>query len=211
MNDLKNLYAEIKNSIDVRLAEFDAIWERGDDAEIFAEMAFCLCTPQTNAHYGDIAVKALVETGYLWDGHEEQIACILKDSGVRFHKNKANHIVRCRGKYLVSTKEKLEDIMKHTVRESRNSLAMDVTGWGLKEASHFLRNVGFGAGVCILDRHILRCLSDYDVVSAIPKVLTSKLYLDIEEDMVHFAAEVDIPVEALDFVFWYRQKGEIFK
>lgn len=38
-----------------------------------------------------------------------------------------------------------------------------------KEASHFLRNVGFGEDVAILDRHILRNLERLAVIDEIPK------------------------------------------
>lgn len=50
-----------------------------------------------------------------------------------------------------------------------------------KEASHFLRNVGFGENIAILDRHILRNLVKLEVIDELPKTLTPKLYLEIEE------------------------------
>lgn len=50
-----------------------------------------------------------------------------------------------------------------------------------KEASHFLRNVGFGEDVAILDRHILRNLERLAVIDEIPKTLSPKLYLEIED------------------------------
>lgn len=50
-----------------------------------------------------------------------------------------------------------------------------------KEASHFLRNVGFGEDIAILDRHILKNLVKLEVINELPKTLTPKLYLEIEE------------------------------
>jgi len=212
VEDLVQLYNQIKDDIDKRLDEFDVLWDEGSHREVFREMAFCMCTPQTNAKYAWNAVQRLDELDYLENGKFEEIAHILKESGVRFHKNKTKYIMNNRRNFFFDTKDILLKMFNGgDIIQMRNKLAETVVGWGMKEASHFLRNIGHGQKICILDRHILRQLSEYGVIAKIPKLMTKGDYLAIETDMRHFAKEVDIPLEALDMVFWYKAKGELFK
>ena len=74
--------------------------------------------------------------------------------------------------------------------EVRNWFANNVYGMGMKEASHFLRNIGLSDNICILDRHILRNLVEYGVIDKIPKSMDKKAYLNIEREMIKFSKEV---------------------
>jgi len=81
-----------------------------------------------------------------------------------------------------------------------------------KEASHFLRNIGRGDELAILDRHILRGLKMAGVIEEIPVSLSEKLYSEIEKAMKNFALrKMKLPVSHLDFVFWHFFNGEVFK
>lgn len=77
--------------------------------------------------------------------------------------------------------------------------------------SHFLRNIGLGYDLAILDRHILRSLVEFKVIDEIPKSLTPKKYLEIEQKMKRFADHLNIPLAELDLLLFYRKTGEIFK
>jgi N-glycosylase/DNA lyase len=129
---------------------------------------------------------------------------------VRFHNNKAAFIVKNRELFLPGLKKRIDSMLAAGHIPARNLLAEQAFGWGLKEASHFLRNTGHG-GVCILDRHILRKLAEFDVIPGVPPALPRPLYLEIEDKMKKFAECVTIPVDALDLLFWHEAKGEIFK
>jgi N-glycosylase/DNA lyase len=211
MNELQHVYKQIKPDIDNRLNEFAELWENGSNKDIFREMAFCMCTPQTKAQKAWKGVSRLYDLDYFDVGSIEEISFILKEAGVRFHQNKAKYILKNKNRFLNDAKEEILQMMNGDTVSARNILAHSVIGYGLKEASHLLRNVGFGSKICILDRHILRQLNEYGVISKIPQVVTEKLYLEIENDMKHFAKEIKIPVDALDFVFWHQAHNEIFK
>jgi len=87
----------------------------------------------------------------------------------------------------------------------------DIDGFGYKEASHFLRNIGRGEGLAILDRHVLRNLRRHGVLRSVPDSLARRRYLEIEEKVQRFARDVRISMAALDLVFWSRETGEVFK
>ncbi|MCK4265146.1 hypothetical protein KAW80_02185 [Candidatus Babeliales bacterium] len=61
----------------------------------------------------------------------------------------------------------------------------NIKGIGYKEASHFLRNVGYN-DVAIIDRHVLRFLKREKLIQEIPKTTTPKKYLAFEKILSGF-------------------------
>jgi N-glycosylase/DNA lyase len=97
------------------------------------------------------------------------------------------------------------------IYECREWLVQNIKGIGYKEASHFLRNIGFGEKIAILDRHILKNLNQLGVIEELPKTISRAKYIWIEEKMKGFARQIDIPISHLDLLLWYKETGEIFK
>lgn len=93
----------------------------------------------------------------------------------------------------------------------REWLVKNITGYGYKEAGHFLRNIGYGDNIAILDRHILRNLVYFGVMDEMPSTITKGKYLDIEQKMICFSKVINIPMSHLDLLFWYKERGEVFK
>jgi len=205
---LKTLYLEILPIIKKRFLEFDALKKSGNQRDFLKELVFCLMTPQSKAKTCIATNDLLFQHSDILDLSTEQIADIIKN--VRFRNNKA--------RYIKNAAEKFKDKnIKNTLLNLKNSHKMrlwlvdSIKGLGFKEASHFLRNTGFGYNLAILDRHILKNLFQAGVIADIPKVLSPKLYLSIEKDMEKFAEKIEIPMHHLDFVFWHKQTKEILK
>ncbi len=95
--------------------------------------------------------------------------------------------------------------------QTREWLVGNVKGMGYKEASHFLRNIGLGRDLAILDRHILKNLVRFGVIPDIPRSLGRGRYLKIEVAMSDFARLINIPMSHLDMLLWYMGAGEVFK
>jgi len=198
-------YNKKKNKIKRRIFEFEEIW-RKPDKRIFAELCFCICTPQSKAKKCWEAVSKLYETHMLFKGTSYEIALVLKRFGVRFYKTKAKRIVEAR-KYL-PIKEKIKVM---NLNWSREWLVKHIKGLGYKEASHFLRNIGVGEKFAILDRHIMRNLIKFKVIEKLPKSMSPKIYIEIEQKMKQFANKNKIPLCELDLLFWSMETGSIFK
>lgn len=209
---LEKIYHEIKSEIEERLVYFKEVWKNGSNEDIHAELSFCILTPQSKAKNAWKAITALREDNLLFTGKEEEIVEYLNI--VRFKNNKA--------KYLVTLREQMRDEsgkiitkdffsnFKDTL-ERREWIVKNIKGMSYKEAGHFLRNVGFGEDVAILDRHILKNLVKLEVIEEIPKTITPKLYKEIEEKLRLFCKEVNIPMDSMDLLLWYKEAGEIFK
>ena len=209
LEELQREWPERRATIERRVRDFRHVG-LGTDRELFAELAYCLFTPGTSAQRGDEAVRDLAANGLLWNGSRDPIAAFLHRR-VRFHNHKAARLVAVRERFL-GGKESLGAWLRATPPDdARRHLVLTVDGFGYKEASHFLRNVGRGEDFAILDRHILKNLVRHGVLRGIPASLTAKRYLAIEERVRAFADDVLIPMAAIDLLFWSRETGEVFK
>ena len=152
---IKAIYDSRREEIGLRLCEFRNIWKTGTREEIFAELVFCLLTPQSRGRSCWAAVENMMEKGVLFAGNASQIVRELNK--VRFMYKKSAYIVEAREKLLndpgASIKSAIDRI--NDGHEAREWLVRNVKGMGYKEASHFLRNIGFDQDLAILDRHIV--------------------------------------------------------
>ncbi len=207
---MREAYEQKREAIEARLNEFKNVYSQSEE-DIFSELCFCLLTPQTKAKSADNVIKKLKEKGLLLSGNADEIKLWM--APIRFNNNKSQYIIEARKLFSengkVSIKKKLEQ--QGDPIAMRSWLVKNVNGYGLKEASHFLRNIGFGDDMAILDRHILKHLVKNNVIPEIPKSVTDKKYLEIEEKMKKFALQAGIPMSHLDLVWWSEETGEIFK
>jgi N-glycosylase/DNA lyase len=210
VQELQALYGEKRDAIQTRLNEFKQILNRNDD-DVFAELCFCLLTPQSSAKTCWAAVSRLKERSLLLKGEANEIQPQLND--VRFGDSKAKYIVEARATFTKDGRLFLKSHLSSFANlfELREWMVENVKGLGYKEASHFLRNIGLGEEFAILDRHILRNLKRLDVITEVPVSITKKRYLEIEEKLRSFSREIGIPLADLDLLFWSRETGWIFK
>ncbi|MCK5686347.1 N-glycosylase/DNA lyase [bacterium] len=211
IKELKKIYSGIKPVIVKRLQEFDRNYKKGNEKYVFGELAFCILTPQSKAKSCFKALTDLIENGILYNGTPEEIEPFIRS--VRFLKRKSQYLVIAREQFTKKGSIKIKDFIESfsDVFELRQWIVDNVKGIGYKESGHFIRNIGKGQKVTILDRHILKNLLKYNVIDEIPKTLTKKNYLEIEKLMLEFSKKINIPADHLDLLFWYLEAGEVFK
>ncbi len=210
MNNLLEIYHLIKEKVDIQLKSFDYLKENGSEEEIFIELVFCLLTPQSKARMAEQTIAKLKEKSLLFYGDK---ICLANELNlVRFKNHKAEYICEAQQKYIIDGKPQIKSILLKlpSVNEKRFWLFNNIKGLGLKEASHFLRNIGYYKEVAILDRHILKNLVLYKKINEIP-TLSLKNYLYIEDIMKKWSFELNIPLEYLDYVLWYKETKDVFK
>ncbi|MDR1662797.1 MAG: N-glycosylase/DNA lyase [Endomicrobium sp.] len=208
---LKIFWKKVLPLISQREQHFDNVWEKGSEEEIFAELVFCLLTPQSKAISCWAAVNALADKNMIFDSDKKDIANTINN--VRFKHNKAKYVVEARNFFTLDGKIKIKEKLAsfNDIYKLKKWLIANVNGIAYKEAGHFLRNIGIGKNLAILDRHILRNLKVYGVIKKFPKNLNVKTYLKIEKKMQDFAKETGIPISHLDMLFWCKNTGGIFK
>jgi len=211
IEEIKSLHQEKRGEICLRLEEFKGIWDRGTNEHIFAELVYCIITPMARGSMCGAAVDDMVRTGVLFTGAREQIKARL--IGARFIHKKSAYIVEAREKFLGDGSRILRSVLG-TIdddQEAREWLVGHVKGIGYKEASHFLRNIGFTQELAILDRHIIRNLHSLGVIRETPDSLSKRRYLGMEKKMREFSNAVHIPMGHLDLLLWCKETGEILK
>ncbi len=232
MDDIDKLKLEYnikKNRIKERLKQFEKFFnepyswfyrnselvllpvETKDDCRLFEELAFCIFTANTSAEMGLKAVDAVRKV--LIDGTASDMTRRLE--GIyRFSNVRPAHIIHTRS-YL---KNSLNFKLKNKIKSFKNkdelrdffALNKDIKGLGYKEASHFLRNIGF-KGYTILDKHIINSLYEFGILKTNEKPKNAKEYLEIEQKFKDFAKDLKIDVDELDLLLWSRKSGRILK
>ena len=200
----KHIYSERREAIRVRLNDYSSV----PKDEHFYELLFCVLTPQSSARNADATIKKLKAERFRETGFDP--THILRDPShyIRFHNTKAKRLLAIRDIF-----PDLESILYAeypTNIHLRNTLRVAVPGFGLKESSHFLRNIGF-RDLAILDRHILKHLIQLRIISRIPTSLTDKKYFTIEKKWKKYATSIGISIDELDLLFWSMETGEILK
>ncbi len=168
--------------------------------KIFYELCFCVLVANNN----------LERTLNIWNKlkncflncDKKLLSKKLKQAGYRFYNKRAEYIVYNK-KFFNILPEKIKRLNEY---ELRDWLVKNLKGIGYKEASHFLRNLGF-KDFAILDRHILRFLYKNKIIKEIPKNLSKKIYLEIEDKFKKFAKKLNLNPAELDFYIFYLEKG----
>lgn len=203
LDDVRNLHATRRVAIRHRLEEFSRV----PPSDYFYELVYCLLTPQSSAVNAAKAVDLLKSSDFFTTGADPEPLLHREDFYIRFHKTKALHLIAARA-YFADVAARLAG--EPSGEALREWLVVNVKGLGWKEASHFLRNIGY-KDLAILDRHILRNLYRLRVIRRLPKALTPHRYKIIEEKFRTFAATIGIPLDELDLLFWSMETGKILK
>lgn len=209
LKGLISAYQKKKPYIKKRLKEFETPHKKDED--LFAELCFCILTPQSKAVNCDKAIKELKRSDLLSRGSAKRIGTKLKGLA-RFHNKKADYIIAARKVFKKNKKFEIkEKLDQKDILKTRQWLVKNIKGLGYKEASHFLRNTGLGKDISILDVHIMRNLKRFGVIKNIPSSLTEKNYLMVESRMREFSRRTKIPIAEMDLLFWSNETGFIFK
>ncbi len=202
---------EVIDAIERRLKEFEKLGRCGKvtfdfrpfldlkiKATIETELAFCISTANSSALSGLKFQKSLEDLS-LNDLSVEEIERLMREAGVRFASRKAKYVKIAIDKFdIVERALKLDDF------SARREL-LKLKGLGMKESSHFLRNVG-RKSLAIVDRHILRWLERMGYKFRLPKD-----YLKAEETLRKIAEEKRLTLSELDLVIWFEMTGKVLK
>ena len=189
IEELHQHYKKHKSAIASRLKEFKKV---RTEKETFQELCFCLLAANTSSR---MAMRVMDSVGdVIFTGTQEQIRDRLHELHCRFYNKRAEYIFHARN---------------IPIRFERDYLAEQIKGFGYKESSHFLRNMGH-SGYAILDKHVLNAMVEFSIIKKRP-TMNKKNYLFLEKKLQKFSKEIGIEMDELDFVLWSRKSGEILK
>jgi N-glycosylase/DNA lyase len=227
VDDLLRHYKERKDEIQARLAEFPLVYKKGDLA-IFKELCFCILTANTSAKMGITCIEAAGDDILTADLEGLQNTLCGR---YRFWRVRPTYIIHTRdylmqetgfGRYPLTPVSPLPQGDGNKLRAKIDSLTdfherrdffaanKGIKGIGYKEASHFLRNIGF-SGYAILDKHIVNMLFELGVLPTNDKPANRKKYIEIEDRLREFSSEIGIDMDEMDLALWSYKTGVILK
>jgi N-glycosylase/DNA lyase len=209
--EIKRAHRTRRGEIRERLAEFARVWSDGTDEHVWQEMVFCFFTGGCSARMGLNSLEAVKPL--LMSGTQPEIASALVGS---------HRYPNARSKYVVHSREFLREHCDMRLRDKLGSFDCDlerrdwlvkekgIKGLGYKEASHFLRNIGF-RGYAILDKHVLRCMAELGIIDDPKPPNTRSKYLTVEEKLKQLIETIGIDFDEMDLVLWSMKTGVVLK
>ncbi|NJD33816.1 MAG: hypothetical protein FIA96_03100 [Betaproteobacteria bacterium] len=125
-------------------------------------------------------------------------------SGYPFYRVRAKQIRRA-AERLYGSRDTLRSFLKDSddVRDARRRLALEVSGLGPKQASLFLRNIGYAAHVAVLDIHVLTYMNWVGLTRApIRAVPTVRKYEALEDAFIEHAYSFGYTPDRFDLAVW---------
>ncbi len=209
--NIRAVHTERHDEIKGRLAEFRSVWLGGSDLRLWEEMVFCFFTGGCSARMGIRSIEAVRHL--LADGSQQDLAAAL--TGVHRYPN-------ARSRYIVASRDHLMEHCGLRLREKLSSFSDDmerrdwlvkdkgIKGLGYKEASHYLRNIGF-SGYAILDKHVLNCLAELGLIDDPSPPTRRDRYIATETALRDLSSDLNIDMDEMDLVLWSMKTGEILK
>lgn len=195
---------ELKDKIDKRIQEFSYFREKGLSEEIFLELCFCFMTANFQAQKSWEIQKEIGPN--FWKLSEKDLQLKLKEMGHRFWPQRGSRIYEAR--FLKDEiKNKLEEFENEKL--AREWIVKNLKGLGMKEASHFLRNIGYN-DVAIIDKHIINILVSEGLIER-PKTITPRKYIEIENILRKLSKKTNLSLGELDLYLWSEQTGKVLK
>ena len=211
IENIKRIHSERKDEIRARLFEFEKIGKIGSDRVLWEEMVFCFFTGGCSARMGLRSLEAV--RPILMSGDHAELTNALV--GIHRYPN-------ARSKYIVASRTFLQEHCGMKLRKKLHSFECSyerrdwlvkekgIKGLGYKEASHYLRNIGF-KGYAILDKHVLNCLAELKIIDDPKPPNTRSKYLMVEEKFHNLTDRTGIDFDELDLVLWSMKTGVILK
>ena len=208
MNDLIESIKVLKSSeiseiISLRISEFSKIKNMGGNV-IFKELCFCIMTANCGA---EKCIEIHEKIGGKFNTLTElKLTGLFKEYGYRFPNIRSKFIIEAR-KSQAELKNKIKSELNNN--NLREWIVRNIKGIGYKEASHFLRNIGF-TNYAIIDFHIIDLLVTHGLIDR-PKTLTKRKYLEIENILKNLADKFNLNLAELDLYLWFLETGKILK
>lgn len=211
---LKKSLSARRREIREKLSEFRSVIRRGNDGELFEELAFCIFTAGASARMGIKSVEAVRPVMMTAKSAEQFSRLIIKNGAHRFPNARAryllhtrNYIARAHGMEMKRLILSFKDPARRRAFFAENR---DIKGIGFKEASHFLRNIGI-SGYAILDKHIMNCLFELKIVDDPSPPANGKMYVEIENKLKRYAKRNGFDIDEIDLLLWSEKTGVILK
>ena len=196
------------------------------EQDIWKELCFCLLSGNVSYELTKSVINVLDCKGFLdynWILNSTTSTNILFDvlNNSNFEPKKNNGDLRKyrypekRSKQIIKAAKiiysdfTIKQILSNNKSETdaRNWFAKTIPGLGIKESSHFLRNIGFSNSLAIIDIHILTFLKKCNLIDfTSASSLTKNRYIIIEKILQNIAVYHNLDLSFLDLAIWHYMR-----
>lgn len=226
---LNNLDAEqLESTVKVLCKEVnekqrDVDWHTNDEDSLWFELVACLLSSQVQYENSCAAASYLRSHGLLNLKPLQQDINVLeikirealeqpifppptKSGGrkYRFPKLRAHHICRTVEAIYLNDRS-IKEILKFSNDEfdARQIIMQFSLGIGPKQASLFLRNIGYTQNLAILDSHVLQYMTAIGLLQqSFQRITSLRQYEQVERKLLSYAQEVGENMVNLDIAIW---------
>jgi len=170
--------------------------------DIFFELCFCLLTPQSKAVLCRKSLENIWTSGGISGKSKKQVLSHI--DCVRFNDRKADYLILAQRNFN-EIYAKIEEL-KSEPFALREWLVKNIKGYGYKEATHFLRNIGLGENFAMFDVHILRFMKKNGIIDE-ENISGRRKYLEYEQKFIALAERHGLKPAELDIVVWLMGSG----
>lgn len=194
-------------------------WTTMSEDNLWRELVACILGSRVRFEVAHSAVEGMERRGLFckarrssqFEKYEKDIMVVL--SGVSeggsqsrhpFFRMRANQI-RHAAERLYGSRETIRALLENSwdIRHARRRLASEVSGLGPKQASLFLRNIGYTSHVAVLDVHVLTYMAWAGLTEAPMKsVSTLRKYEALEDVFIEHAYSFGYPPNRFDLAVW---------
>ena len=190
-------------------------WRKHSEDDLWRELVFCILGSRVKFAAVHAAVERMDGMCLLshprqnarFDQYEEDTLTALY-GGYPFYRGRANQIRRA-AERLYSSRGSILELLDSAsdARNARRLLASEVAGLGPKQASLFLRNIGYTKRIAVLDVHVLTYLSLVGLVDTpIKSVTTLAKYQALEDSFIDHAYSFGCSPDRFDLAVWVVMK-----
>ena len=151
----------------------------------------------------DMRLLSHSRRGGYFDQYERDTVTALS-GGYPFYRVRANQIRRA-AERLYGSRGSIREFLDsaNDVRDARRLLSSEVSGLGPKQASLFLRNIGYAKHVAVLDVHVLTYMNWVGLTDApLKSVSTVRKYEILEDSFIERAYSFGCTPDQFDLAVW---------
>ncbi len=207
---IENAIRDVCSALDEKDHQPPARYRMNED-DLWRELVACVLGSRVRFEAAHAAVERMGEMELLtdrrrssrFDQYEEDTVAALS-GGYPFYRVRAKQIRRAAERLYGSrgsVREFLDDACD--IREARRRLASEVPGLGPKQASLFLRNIGYATHVAVLDVHVLTYMSWVGLTEQIVKsISTVRKYEILEDSFIEHSYSFGYTPDRFDLAVW---------
>jgi N-glycosylase/DNA lyase len=126
----------------------------------------------------------------------------------RFPNVRASHLVEC-AKRIYRGKIGLKNLLRSFDSDEllRDYIVEMFPGMGLKESSHFIRNIGYSSNLAIIDVHLVSFLKELKLLPNDNISITPKNYFYLEKIIRQISKDLKLNLAILDNAIWHYIRG----